>query len=604
MTEKTKSNSKIALWWMISVVAIAYSFGELISGGVITAAKLPWPTLPGSVEQSTNLLMSFVGAFFIAGCMALLARGVGGSFVSRWLILAVFTYVTFGFNNQLEAAFFTAFGGTTTMMLFFITPCVLGAAAAAKVIRQDPASSKLETVVSEQPVSSWWWRVVVAWLAFPVIYLFFGTLVAPIVVPYYQQLNFGLTLPGFDTIIPLALGRSALFLLVTIPVLVNWTGSRRSLFWTLSISFFAMMGLVGLLTTFFFPPALRVFHSIEILADAVVYAWVLVALFIPKPRVAVKSPVAVAAECTERRTNTRGKEVAPMKTSIGMERQLSFVWKIPVIAVIYTIGKTIGWTLVTKAGMPFHEIPGHTYNHLLGFLSALVLAACIYLLAKEIGGLRSTRWLILVSFTYVSFVINNQIEGLAFTTTAEVPTMLLFFILPCAAATGAAAFLIRPSEGGSPLPTIFSEKPTSTWWWRLVIAWLAFPVIYYFFGAMIYPMVADVYAEPDSGLRVPSQVVVLGAVTIRSLLFLAATIPIIVKWQRSRRALVLSLAAAFTVMVGVAGLIESTWMPPALRIVHSLEIAADSLVHAWILVALLVPKPRRVTDEPEPVTAI
>ena len=296
MTETTSSNSRIALWWMIPAVAIAYFIGELISGAVITALKLPWPAIPGSTDQTSTLLMSSIGAVFIAGCLALLARGIQGSFASRWLILAVFTYVTFGFNNQLEAAFFTAFGGTTTMMLFFITPCLLGAAAAAKLIRQDPKVSKLETVVSEQPVSKWWWRVVAAWLAFPVIYLFFGTLVAPIVVPYYQQLDFGLTLPGFGTIIPLAMGRSALFLAVTIPVLMNWAGSRRSLIWTLSISFFAMMGLVGLLTTFFFPPALRVFHSIEILCDAVVYAWVVVALFIPKPLAADSSPDAVVTE--------------------------------------------------------------------------------------------------------------------------------------------------------------------------------------------------------------------------------------------------------------------------------------------------------------------
>lgn len=295
MTDTT-SKSTNALWWMIPAVAIAYYIGETIGAAVITALELPWPTIPGSTDQTSTLLMSSVGAVFIAGCLVLLARGVSGSFASRWLILAVFTYVTFGFANQLEAAFFTAFGGTTTMLLFFITPCLLGAAAAAKLIREDPKASKLETVFSEQPISKWWWRVVAAWLAFPVIYLFFGTLVAPIVVPYYQQLDFGLTLPGFGTIIPLATGRSALFLAVTIPVLVNWAGSRRALFWTLSISFFAMMGSVGLLTTFFFPPVLRVVHSIEILCDAVVYAWVLVSLFIPKPLAAENSPIAVVTE--------------------------------------------------------------------------------------------------------------------------------------------------------------------------------------------------------------------------------------------------------------------------------------------------------------------
>ena len=57
-----------------------------------------------------------------------------------------------------------------------------------------------------------------------------------------------------------------------------------------------MMGLIGLLSATFFPPVLRVTHSIEILGDALVYAWLLVALFIPKVRHEVNEPVAVAAD--------------------------------------------------------------------------------------------------------------------------------------------------------------------------------------------------------------------------------------------------------------------------------------------------------------------
>ena len=97
---------------------------------------------------------------------------------------------------------------------------------------------------------------------------------------------------------------------------------------------------------------------------------------------------------------------------------------------------------------------------------------------------------------------------------------------------------------------------------------------------------------------------ILGAVAIRSLLFLAATVPIIVGWRRSRRALVLSLAAAFTAMVGLTGLIESSWMPTTLRIVHSLEIAADSLVHAWVLVALLVPQAAKADERKEELVTV
>ncbi len=212
----------------------------------------------------------------------------------RWLVLAAFSYVIFGLNNQIEAAAFTTFGGTATMLVFFIAPCLLGAAAAVWLIRPPTSPEPRRATAFAGPPSTWWWRIVLAWLAFPVIYIFFGMLVSPIVVPFYKEPSFGLTLPGWDTILPVVLLRSALALAVTLPILLLWSRSRRSLFVSLAIAFFALMGLIGLAATTFFPPTLRVVHSIEILGDAVVYAWALVALFIPKARAARNEGLPVA----------------------------------------------------------------------------------------------------------------------------------------------------------------------------------------------------------------------------------------------------------------------------------------------------------------------
>jgi hypothetical protein len=289
------NRSFIGWLWKIPVIAVAHFFGVMVAGAIITAAKMPWPTLPESLSQTNDIALSLVGSILMAACLALLARGIGGSKAARWLSLAAFTYVTFGLNNQIESAIFTTYGGTPTMLLFYILPCAFGAAAAVLLFR--PLSAvPLDNGVAGQPVSKWWWRVIVAWLAFPAIYLFFGMLAAPFVVPVYQAKDFGLILPGMGTIIPVALGRSALYLAVTIPLLMSWSRSRRDLFWTLAIAFFAMMGLIGLLTATFFPPVLRITHSVEILGDALVYAWLLVALFIPRARREISEAVAAIAD--------------------------------------------------------------------------------------------------------------------------------------------------------------------------------------------------------------------------------------------------------------------------------------------------------------------
>ena len=117
----TETQNPIVSWmWKIPAIAVAYFIGVMISGAVITAAKMPWPAFPGSASETENSILALVGSLLMAGCLALLASGIRGSQPLRWLILALFGYVTFGLNNQIEAAIFTTYGGTTTMLLFFI----------------------------------------------------------------------------------------------------------------------------------------------------------------------------------------------------------------------------------------------------------------------------------------------------------------------------------------------------------------------------------------------------------------------------------------------------------------------------------------------------
>jgi hypothetical protein len=291
-----KTNPVVSWLWKVPTIAIAYLFGVMLSGGLITAAKMPWPEFPGVTDDTTNFILGLVSALLMAVCLALLARGIRATIAVRWIILTAFAYVTFGLNNQIEAAIFTTYGGFTTMLLFFILPCTFGAAVAVTLFRPEERERPLANIFAERSISQWGWRVVVAWLAFPVIYLAFGMLAAPFVVPVYQTQDFGLTLPGMGTIIPVALGRSALYLAATVPLIVTWSRSRQSLLWSLAFSIFAMMGLIGLLTATFFPPVLRIAHSVEILGDAIVYAWLLVSLFIPKARPEVNEAVPAVAD--------------------------------------------------------------------------------------------------------------------------------------------------------------------------------------------------------------------------------------------------------------------------------------------------------------------
>ena len=176
--------------WRVAAIALAYAAATMFSGAVLGAAKVPMPVLPQGAEQARPVVALLAGAFLLAACMAPLARGLAGTKAGRWLALAPFTYVCTGFNNAIEASFFTTLGGTPAMMLIFLAPCLLAAWLAVALI---PAA---DTVAPVRPLHGWWWRALLVWLAFPAIYWLFGMLAYPWVRDLYERPDMGLRVPG------------------------------------------------------------------------------------------------------------------------------------------------------------------------------------------------------------------------------------------------------------------------------------------------------------------------------------------------------------------------------------------------------------------------
>jgi len=127
--------------------------------------------------------------------------------------------------------------------------------------------------------AGWAGRALAALLAFPLIYLSFGRLIAPLVMDYYAEGLFGLELPSWNQILPILLLRSLLFLLACLPVLILWQDSQRGLFLTLGLILFLLVGGLSMLQAYWLPASLRLIHSLEILADELVYMAVLLVLF-------------------------------------------------------------------------------------------------------------------------------------------------------------------------------------------------------------------------------------------------------------------------------------------------------------------------------------
>jgi hypothetical protein len=261
--------------------ALAYVVGTVIMGILSPALHLPaMKAIPGSTPQKLFLMLVASSFLLILGLIPL-AAGLRGSWISRWAALAGLLYVTLGLNTLIEAKIFSDVlqGNPWLASLQWVLPCALVSIVLASYFGESPTTKPHN---NSGPVG-WAWRLCLAWLAFPVIYFFFGMCVAPIVVPYYNAHDvLGLRIPGFNVIIPTQLLRSAILLAVSLPSAMLWAKSRKHFFFALGLAQAMTIGIFQLAQAYFMPLTLRIAHGAEITADAFAYAGVLTWLFTRK----------------------------------------------------------------------------------------------------------------------------------------------------------------------------------------------------------------------------------------------------------------------------------------------------------------------------------
>lgn len=298
----THSFTSIAGLLLKGVLAgILYILGTILFGMLAGAFHLGFPSL---IPPGINPQASFYAYLLVCPLTGLalvsLALHTTGSRLIRGFALSLLLFVCLGLNAVIEMRMFTTFlahGGAVIVVVSTILPALLCGLGLSYLMKLQPAepslTGKIRSFFAAHSPASWVGRFVIAIALFVVIFFLFGMMVAPIVVPTYRAGGFGLTLPPVSTFLPVEFIRSAFFLLACFPFLFLWKGSRGSLVFSLGLAFWVLTGLFGLLQVFWFPPALRIAHSLETGADAFVYAALLVFLFLPRPS---ESPVPAQAQ--------------------------------------------------------------------------------------------------------------------------------------------------------------------------------------------------------------------------------------------------------------------------------------------------------------------
>ena len=256
----------------------------MLGGMTASMLGLPAPDMPAGADQMVLGQVMLLISLILAGALAILSRNLSGGFIERWLAISLLVWIAYGVNNVLEGAIFTTMSAASlfTVVLYVVASLLCGAAAAWLFPPKNKGNGFLVSAgnfFARHSTASWVWRFLAAWLAFPLIYLSFGRLIAPFVMESYEQGLFDLTLPTWGQILPVVILRSLLFLLACLPVLILLQASPRRMFWVLGLTLFLLVGGLSMLQAYWLPAELRLIHSLEILADELVYAGILVVLF-------------------------------------------------------------------------------------------------------------------------------------------------------------------------------------------------------------------------------------------------------------------------------------------------------------------------------------
>jgi hypothetical protein len=263
--------------------------------------------------------------------------------------------------------------------------------------------------------------------------------------------------------------------------------------------------------------------------------------------------------------------------------------KILLSALILAIATMLAGAIASALPLsPPVSLPGTSPSFLSMLFGSLVLVAGVVPIASGLGGRFATRWLALGLMLYLATGVNTVVELSIFGTEGGRRYLLVFYFFCFVVTAAVFAWQYGSQQSAPQLPHL----GTGQWLWRVAVAWLSFPVIYFLFGLCVAPFVIPIYQAGVAGLHIPPLDVIMRTQLLRSFLFLASSLPVILLWTGSRRRLILALGWAHTAMVGLYGLSQASFMPLVLRVLHSLEIAADSFVYALVLVWLFFPRER------------
>jgi hypothetical protein len=230
-------------------------------------------------------------------------------------------------------------------------------------------------------------------------------------------------------------------------------------------------------------------------------------------------------------------------------------------------------------------------------VSGALLALILGFITSRLSYGRLTRIGMAWFSLFIIQSLSNLVEAVFFTTAIPTATIfvaaLVFGLIVTLPEAILAGMLFSPAKTDrsfrADLREYFGKRTVSSWLGRILLGSLVYFPIYYAFGSIIAPWVLSFYDNPSQafGLTIPPIGVIIPLQFFRGFLYIVALLPIIASFKVSPRTMLLSVAGLIFIAGAFVPFIAYSELPYFLRVVHGLEILADSIVYGAALVYVM-----------------
>ncbi|MFW9832354.1 MAG: hypothetical protein ACFFD8_11325 [Candidatus Thorarchaeota archaeon] len=141
---------------------------------------------------------------------------------------------------------------------------------------------EIKSYFAQHPWYHWLWRFLLTSILYMVIYYSIGTLISPIVLPFYLDMGIGLTVPPVWVILVVEISRGFLYILALLPLLLSLAVDTKELYLLIAFALY-LPSVAMFLPNPTFPVLLRIIHGLfEILVDSLLFAAIIILLLKPE----------------------------------------------------------------------------------------------------------------------------------------------------------------------------------------------------------------------------------------------------------------------------------------------------------------------------------